>query len=112
VAYGAPGGGILCQELLRPTFLGIHPLNPTLSRSSIVQQLSLLVGFLNWVGPSSPNRIVCADCETIIQRVLDQHLNSTPASNTGLESLSADFPRSLGFGFELLNTFEWLQDGI
>ncbi|KAI6759471.1 hypothetical protein HG530_010151 [Fusarium avenaceum] len=112
VAYGAPGGGILCQELLRPTFFGIHPLNPTLSRSSIVQQLSLLVGFLNWVGPSSPNRIVCADCETIIQRVLDQHLNSTPANNSGLESLSADFPRSLGFGFELLNTFEWLQDGI
>ncbi|KAF4447031.1 hypothetical protein F53441_9392 [Fusarium austroafricanum] len=40
VAYGGPGAGILCQELLRPTFFGVHPLNPTLSRSNIVQQLT------------------------------------------------------------------------
>ncbi|ESU16366.1 hypothetical protein SNK03_009591 [Fusarium graminearum] len=109
VAYAAPGGGILCQELLRPTFFGIHPLNPALSRSSIVQQLSMLVAFLNWVGPDSPNRVVCSDCETIIQRVLDEHLNASPTNNASLELLGPGFPRSLGFKFELLNTFEWLN---
>ncbi|KAF5722845.1 hypothetical protein FMUND_2494 [Fusarium mundagurra] len=112
VAYGALGGGILCQELLRPTFLGVHPLNPALSRSNIVQQLSLLVAFLNWVGPSSPNRVVCGDCEAIIQRVLDEHLNSEPTGNTDLVPLGIGVPPSLTFGFELLNTFEWLQNGI
>ncbi|KAH7133183.1 hypothetical protein B0J13DRAFT_678251 [Dactylonectria estremocensis] len=49
MAYGAPGGGILCLELLRPTFRGIHPDSPKLSRSSIIQQLSLLIGFLDWI---------------------------------------------------------------
>ncbi|KAF5607596.1 uncharacterized protein FSUBG_5134 [Fusarium subglutinans] len=112
VAYGALGGGILCQELLRPTFFGVHPLNPALSRSNIVQQLSLLVAFLNWVGPSSPNRVVCGDCEAIIQRVLDEHLNSEPTGNTDLVPLGIGVPPSLTFGFELLNTFEWLQNGI
>ncbi|KAF5554897.1 hypothetical protein FMEXI_1875 [Fusarium mexicanum] len=112
VAYGALGGGILCQELLRPTFFGVHPLNPALSRSNIVQQLSLLVAFLNWVGPNSPNRVVCGDCEAIIQRVLDEHLNSEPTDNTDLVPLGIGVPPSLTFGFELLNTFEWLQNGI
>lgn len=110
VAYAAPGGGILCQELLRPTFFGVHPLNPALSRSSIVQQLSMLVGFLNWVGPGSPNRVMCRDCETVIQRVLDEHLNASRTENANLGPLGPGFPRSLGFRFELLNTFEWLSD--
>ncbi|KPM43445.1 hypothetical protein AK830_g3114 [Neonectria ditissima] len=48
MAYGAPGGGILCLELLRPTFR-THPDCPKLSRSSIIQQLSLLIGFLDWL---------------------------------------------------------------
>ena len=109
VAYAAPGGGILCQELLQPTFFGVHPLNPALSRSTIVQQLSMLVAFLNWVGPDSPNRVVCGDCETIIQRVLDEHLNASPTNNTSIEPLGPGFPNSLGFKFELLNTFDWLS---
>jgi hypothetical protein len=109
VAYAAPGGGILCQELLQPTFFGVHHLNPALSRSTIVQQLSMLVAFLNWVEPGSPNRVVCGDCEAIIQRVLDEHLNASPTNNTSIEPLGPGFPNSLGFKFELLNTFDWLS---
>ncbi|KAF4334864.1 hypothetical protein FBEOM_11288 [Fusarium beomiforme] len=48
MAFAAPGGGILCLELLRPTFRGIHPDSPKLSRSAIIQKLSLLIGFLDW----------------------------------------------------------------
>ncbi|RGP70051.1 hypothetical protein FSPOR_4343 [Fusarium sporotrichioides] len=48
MAFAVPGGGILCQELLQPTFQGRHPKDSRLSRSSIVQNLSLLVGFLDW----------------------------------------------------------------
>ncbi|RTE80941.1 hypothetical protein BHE90_004544 [Fusarium euwallaceae] len=112
MAYAAPGGGILCQELLRPTYYGTHPLNSELSRSSIVQQLSLLAAFLNWVGPSAPNSIMCNDCQALIQRVLDQHLNTVTESGTDLESFGSLLPHSLGFRFDLLNTFDWLQDGM
>ncbi|KAJ3535839.1 hypothetical protein NM208_g6969 [Fusarium decemcellulare] len=110
MAYAAPGGGILCQELLRPTFYGVHPLDSTLSRSSLVQQLSLLVAFLNWVSPTAPNGNLCADCQAIIQRVLDQHLNTPADSSQSLESLDLIFPRSPAFRFDLLNTFDWVHD--
>ncbi|KAF4957968.1 hypothetical protein FGADI_2797 [Fusarium gaditjirri] len=76
MAFAVPGGGILCLELLSPTFQGKHPKDNRLSRSSIVQQLSLLVGFLDWVHPSAPNGDLCASCKTVIQRVLDYHLNN------------------------------------
>ncbi|KAF4495838.1 hypothetical protein FAGAP_8023 [Fusarium agapanthi] len=62
MAFAVPGGGILCLELLSPTFQGKHPKDNRLSRSSIVQQLSLLVGFLDWVHPSAPNSDLCASC--------------------------------------------------
>lgn len=74
--YGAPAGGVLCQELLRPTFTGTHFKDPKISRSSIIQSLTILVGFLDWVKPSSANGELCADCKVVIQRVLDHHLNN------------------------------------
>ncbi|KAI1260230.1 hypothetical protein F5Y18DRAFT_405977 [Xylariaceae sp. FL1019] len=42
MAFGVPAGGILCQELLKPTVLN----DPRITRSTIIQKLSLLVGFL------------------------------------------------------------------
>lgn len=109
MAYGAPGGGILCQELLRPSFRGTHPLDAQLSRSSIVQQLSLLVGFLGWVQPSAPNADLCADCKAIIQRVLDHHLNAPRDDDGGLLALDWELTTPLDFNFELLDTFDWMR---
>ncbi|KAF4464364.1 hypothetical protein FALBO_8798 [Fusarium albosuccineum] len=109
MAFAVPGGGILCLELLRPTFQARHPKDSRLSRSSIVQQLSLLVGFLDWVHISAPNGDLCASCKTVIQRVLDYHLNN-PMNNAGsLEDFSSGLAGRLNFRFELLNTFEWLN---
>ncbi|KAF4957513.1 hypothetical protein FSARC_11281 [Fusarium sarcochroum] len=104
MAFAVPGGGILCLELLRPTFQGRHPKDSRLSRSSIVQQLSLLVGFLDWVHPSAPNGDLCASCKIVIQRVLDYHLND-PTNNVGsLDHFSSGLAGRLNFKFELLNT--------
>ncbi|KAH7211126.1 hypothetical protein BKA60DRAFT_102283 [Fusarium oxysporum] len=113
MAFAVPGGGILCLELLSPTFQGKHPKDSRLSRSSIVQQLSLLVGFLDWVHPSAPNGDLCASCKTIIQRVLDYHLNNLdPMSDLGsLDQFSSGLAGRLNFRFELLNTFDWLNAG-
>ncbi|KIL86502.1 hypothetical protein FAVG1_10332 [Fusarium avenaceum] len=85
MAFAAPGGGILCLELLRPTFRGTHPDCPKLSRSAIIQKLSLLIGFLDWVRPPAPNADLCADCKAVIQGVLDHNLNAPIAGGAGLQ---------------------------
>lgn len=108
MSYAAPGGGILCLELLRPTFQGQHPRNPKLTRSNIVQQLSLLVGFLDWVRPSAPNGDLCARSKAIIQRVLDHTLNTTTAGGGPAEELDWGFFDQPDFNFGLLDTFDWL----
>lgn len=127
MAYAAPGGGILCLELLKPTLHGgNHPQNPKLTRSSIIQKLSLLVGFLDWVSPTAPNGDLCADCKVIIQHVLDQALNNPAAAAAGasasadggvglpagLDSMDWDFSTQLDFNFDLLDTFDWLRPDV
>jgi hypothetical protein len=112
MSYGAPCGGILCQELLHPTFSGFHPKDPSLSRSSIVQQLSLLVGFLDWIGPSNPNGDLCADTKIVIQRVLDQHLNVPQDGQEPVSTINWGLINQPEFSFELLDTFDWVQTAI
>ena len=110
--YAAPGGGILCMELLRPTISHAHPKDPTISRSTIIQRLSLLVGFLDWVSPDAPNADLCMNCKTIIKHVLDHALNNpagvmSPSGNTG-GGFELDGMGSY-FNFDLLDTFDWLR---
>ncbi|KAM0323849.1 hypothetical protein ACHAQA_008427 [Verticillium albo-atrum] len=109
MAFAAPGGGILCLELLKPTLRGTHPENPSIDRSRIVQKLSLLVGFLDWVGDEAPNGDLCAHCKTVVQHVLDQTLNPPPEGAPGLEMADWDFSTQMDFNFELLDTFDWLR---
>lgn len=118
MAYAAPAGGILCNELLNPT---LH-LTPALgvTKSGIIQQLSLLVGFLDWVSPSAPNGALCTSCKAVIQHVLDQALNGLPvnlSANPGTEppfDFNYDVGAGMGgfFNFDLLDTFEWLRPDL
>lgn len=115
MAYAAPAGGILCNELLKPI---PYPDRETgVTRSGIVQQLSLLIGFFDWVSPGVPNVDLCMSCKVVIQHVLDQTLNgrpvnvsSTDVANSGLDH-ALDFVPEMGgfFNFDLLDTFEWLR---
>ncbi|XWW97678.1 hypothetical protein V2A60_005664 [Cordyceps javanica] len=105
LSFGAPAAGILCQEVLGA---GEHSKDPNISRATVIQQLSLLVGFFDWVRPSMPNAKLCANCKAIIQQVLDQCLNTSP------EAVMPAFPAwDLGdqpdFNFELMDTFDWLR---
>lgn len=83
-------------------------MDPSLSRSSIIQQLSLLVGFLDWVTPSAPNGDLCTDSKTVIQRVLDHHLNSLADPGRVAEELDWGLNQP-DFNFELLDTFDWMR---
>ncbi|RYP42226.1 hypothetical protein DL767_000390 [Monosporascus sp. MG133] len=115
MGYAAPAGGILSMELLRPTLPNGQHSDPRISRSSIIQKLSLLVGFLDWVNPSAPNGDLCSECKSVIQRVLDQTLNNTSSTNEvadGMESAGWDLPTQLDFNFDLLDTFDWLRPDL
>ncbi|KAK7738380.1 hypothetical protein SLS53_006193 [Cytospora paraplurivora] len=118
MAFAAPAGGVLCNELLRPSQQRNSPVEGV-TRSSIIQQLSLLNGFLQWVSPHAPNGDLCTSCKTVIQHVLDHALNPPPqgsldaAANNAFDlnlDLSSDINVINGyFNFDLLDTYEWLR---
>ncbi|KAI1087001.1 hypothetical protein F5B19DRAFT_497797 [Rostrohypoxylon terebratum] len=108
MAYAVPAGGILCLELLKPT-LHIRPhADPRITRSNIIQKLTLLVAFLEWVSPSGsgPNGDLCNDAKSVIQRVLDQTLNAA-SSVYEPPVFEWDFSTQIDFNFDLLDTFDW-----
>ncbi|KAG8410288.1 hypothetical protein J3458_018000 [Metarhizium acridum] len=106
MAYATPSGGILCMELLKPSFSGRHARNPKITRSSIIQQLSLLIGFLDWIGPNGPNGELCANCSSVIQLVLDHTSNAPEDERWPPVRLDTT---QLDFNFELFDTFDWLR---
>ena len=110
MAYAAPAGGILCLELLKPTLHTGPQANPNITRSSIIQKLSLLVGFLDWIQPFAPNRPLCADCSLIIRHVLDHSLNTVALESTMPNTFAWDLDTTQpDFDFDLLDTFDWLR---
>ncbi|PTB65653.1 N-terminal binuclear Zn cluster-containing/DNA binding domain-containing protein [Trichoderma citrinoviride] len=113
MAFATPSGGILCMELLNPTFKGNHPKDASITRSNIIQQLSLLIGFLEWIDPSRPNGDMCMTASAVMRRVLDHVLNYTAASeNLSWRPEELDDVQ-LDFSFELFDTFDWMKyDGV
>ncbi|KAL8366462.1 hypothetical protein RB595_004984 [Gaeumannomyces hyphopodioides] len=103
ISYAAPAGGVLCMELLRLSQHAQAPrrddANPTISRSNMILQLSLLVGFLGWTGPDAANAKLCVAVKEAIQRVLNQVLDApTPAAQVAVASGPATDFSSVGAG--------------
>ncbi|KAI0123391.1 hypothetical protein BJ170DRAFT_587235, partial [Xylariales sp. AK1849] len=109
VGYGAPGGGILCKCLLKSRSSTLSVSEPHITRSAVIQKLSLLVGFLDWVKPKAPNADLCHEIKSVIQQVLDQALNMAPNDTTILEGPDWNFGAQLDFSFDLMDTFDWLR---
>lgn len=85
MCYGMPSAGILCVELLRSIKRNSKEGEEErekvrLPRSEVVQNLSLLVGFLDWVRPSAGNYKLCGRMRQIIQRILDMVLDPQGSS--------------------------------
>jgi hypothetical protein len=119
IGYAAPAGAVLCMELVDP-----NPLDITIdgdliagedySRSSIIQQLSLLVGFLNAPGLSHPNSSVASGVRNVIKKVLDHVLNPTKRQQTPMGSAGFGFISDWDGFAQLgsLDDFNWFgQDG-
>src|SRR3954468_15417356 len=80
MCYGIPSAGVICVELLNQ-MEAPHLPHSYLPRSEVIQNLSLLVGFLDWVRPTAPNAELCGRMLQIIKRTLDKILDGpTPSS--------------------------------
>ncbi|KAL6899963.1 hypothetical protein GGI43DRAFT_405931 [Trichoderma evansii] len=116
IGYAAPAGAVLCMELVDPS-----PMDITIdggliagedySRSSIIQQLSLLVGFLNAPGLSHPNTSVASGVRRVIKKVLDYVLNPTRRPQNPMSSESFDLISDWdGFAqFSSLDNINWFN---
>lgn len=112
-----PSTGILCSELLKRTR---HPKTDDVNfpRSEVVQNLSLLIGFLEWIKPVAGNYKLCQRMARVIKRVLDQVFDPQPEAFSQLEeqpqaqSLPLDASSSFWFpegndDFDWLNSIDW-----
>ncbi|KAF4635056.1 hypothetical protein G7Y89_g3055 [Cudoniella acicularis] len=88
MCWGVPSSGVLCVELLKQLK---HPeiAGPRLPRSEVVQNLSLLIGFLEWVRPAAGNYQLCMRMRLIIKRILDQILDPSPPTSQSVESVAS-----------------------
>lgn len=114
MVYAGPAGGILCMEVLRTSSGGAaSPTTTKITKSMIIKQLTLLVGFLEWIGPSTPGAHLCNSIRTVVERVIEQALNPTPNPAPQQEfemAWDTNLPDDMNdFNFGLLDTFDWLR---
>ncbi|GKZ38802.1 hypothetical protein AbraIFM66950_011296 [Aspergillus brasiliensis] len=110
MSYAVPGSGILCLELLRQAS-SLETYTLDLPRSDIIQNLSVLVAFLDWLRPSESDVAAKAQIKEILQRSLDRIL-SMPASLHSPAGAALDaLPDFVGADphLDLLNTFAWVD---
>lgn len=113
MSLAAPASGILCMWLLNPSQTHLDS-SAMPRRSQIVQKLSLLVGFLDWVKPTAPNGGLCGKVKTTIQSVLEEAMDPSGGMSHGQQDfgdggLDASLDLNEYFNFELLDTFDWLK---
>lgn len=110
IGFASPAAGILCLELLRPFS---DKVEPNVSRSDLIQKLSLLSGFLSWIQPLTRSRKLTFFVRRVIERVLDQTLNyqeNLIDSPMGMLNWGAEMRLDTNdFSFDLLDTFDWLR---
>ena len=111
MGYATLAGAVLCMELIDPNPVSFAPQDgiiagETYSRSSIIQQLSLLVGYLTSLGPAQPSSSV-ASVRGIIKKVLDHILNNPGGPQTPITLEGFDFTWDVLSQFNPLDSVDW-----
>ena len=116
MCYAAPAGAVLCMELVNPSPVDVMSeggtvAGETYSRSSIIQQLSMLVGFLNSLDISEPDSLITSSARTVLKKVLDFLLNDTGRPQALVEPTSFNFTMSWDHfaQFNSLDDLSWLS---
>jgi len=114
MCYSMPSIRILCTELLkqmkRPDLVEIE-----LPVSEIVQNLSLMISFLDWIRPSAGNYRLCRPLAKAIRHVLDQLFEPAAAFGGPREKESVQqveitdgfWPLGDTDDLEWLNSIDW-----
>lgn len=120
--YAAPAVGILAMELLRGktgSRVGAARGHGRVTRSMIIQQLGILCGFLDTVGPTAPNTHCCYTVSKTIQSVLDRALNDEgPITSAGQTDWVDEWSMELSmdmtdlFNYDLPDTFDWMRSAV
>jgi hypothetical protein len=110
MCYGMPSIGVLCTELLKQA-KNPKEIEIKLPCSEIIQNLSLMIGFLNWVKPTAGNYKLCRRMSQVIKRILDQFFEAKPEENSAENEpvmLTPDFSTG-DWTVEGLDDLEWLN---
>lgn len=109
MCYGIPASSVICVELLKQTK---EPENsdPRIPRSEVIQNLSMLVGFLEWIRPQAANSELCARMSAIIKRILDKVLNPPSLPQTHTTSIpEATVLPEFDLNMMEMDEFDWLN---
>src|ERR1700691_3522963 len=109
MCYGMPATGILCTELLKQTKQP-NDVDVRMLVSEVVQNLSLVIGCLDWTRPIAGNYKLCRRMSQVIKRVLDQIFTPAEKGST-LDSEVPPTPDALTdfLSFNDLDDSEWLS---
>jgi hypothetical protein len=117
MGYATLAGAVLCMELIEPVPVTMSQhesiiAGETYSRSSIIQQLSLLLGYLKTSCPSQTHCSVAHNVRTVIKKVLDHILNHPTVTQPVAEFEGFDFAGSWDHFsyFSALDNFDWLME--
>ncbi|TGO28088.1 hypothetical protein BPAE_0032g00310 [Botrytis paeoniae] len=110
MCYGIPSAGVICVELIKEMENPAAQPAYYLPRSEVIQNLSLLVGFLDWVRPTAANHELCGRMRQIVKRTLDKILDPPKITNTPKASTSTTVPISnLNFEPMAMDDLDWLD---
>lgn len=119
MCYGMPSTGILCAELIKQIR---HPstIEYKFPCSEVVQNLSLMIGFLEWIKPEAGNYKLCQHMSKVIKRVLEfafdppaveevkEQEEGMGVSVQGFDAIDANFWSVDGMDdFDWLNSIDW-----
>ncbi|KAH7203247.1 hypothetical protein BKA60DRAFT_527185 [Fusarium oxysporum] len=117
MGYATLAGAVLCMELIEPVPVTISPQDSiiageTYSRSSIIQQLSLLLGYLKTSCPSQTHCSVAHNVRGVIKKVLDHILNNQTVTQPVVEFGGLEFGGNWDYfsSFSALDNFDWLME--
>lgn len=110
MCYGIPSAGVICVELIKELENSETQPPYHLPRSEVIQNLSLLVGFIDWVLPTAANSELCARMQQIIKRTLDKILDPPKMANTRQSSGAHTVAISdLNLGSVAMDDLTWLD---
>ncbi|CZR70092.1 uncharacterized protein PAC_19993 [Phialocephala subalpina] len=107
MSYGIPCIGILCTEFLKQV-KNPNEVEVKLPCSEIVQNLSMIIGFLDWVRPAAGNYKLCCRMSRVIRRVLDHILEPAPEHGIRDTGILLEMPDGI-WPVDGLDDLDWLN---